>query len=166
MLVASPDTRVVIVHLSECLTVVLQPACRVLPVWIVMGPVNDTAPWVPFVNAVERDVIPALQGRNSWSNINIVSDEEGLTRCKGQNESLMPAPVIVIGEYSGDGALSRYLNAAPLIPDCIGKNCAAGCWWFRGIGIAVELRPGNIENSDDGNDRKELFHSDISFTTF
>jgi hypothetical protein len=73
---------------------------------------NDAPFRVPLVLPPERHFIPLLQAGYPRRDINVVGDEKGLPRAEFQDETLMPAPVVVVGEDSFDYAPAFDLIAA------------------------------------------------------
>ncbi len=79
---------------------------------VTMCPMNDAPFGIPFVLPPERHPIPVSQAGYSRRDINVVGDEKGLPRAEFQDETLMPAPVVVVGKNSFDQALAFDLKAA------------------------------------------------------
>ena len=69
---------------------------------IVMGPVDHPAFRVPLVLTMEDDAVADLQILDSRSNVNVVSDQEGLPGSELDDEALMTAPLVVVGQYADD----------------------------------------------------------------
>lgn len=91
--------------------VVFNPALDVLARRVMMSPVYKAASVVPFVFAEKSDRVAKPQTINTWCQIDIVSDEQRLTRFKFKDESLMPAAVIVISQNACDGTASLNLES-------------------------------------------------------
>ena len=83
-----------------------------------MGPVNGAAFVAPFVLAVELDQ-HILLNRHSDGEIDVVSDQNGLSGWQSKNEALMPGAIIVVGKQANDGAFRRDHHAAAMIAECI-----------------------------------------------
>lgn len=77
-----------------------------------MGPVDDTTLLVPLKFAVEADYISQAKGRNFWSEVDIVSYENGMAGSKAKDESLVAVTIIVIREDSYDCPLTLDLGIA------------------------------------------------------
>lgn len=75
-----------------------------------MGPMNDAPFFVPFVFAEDSHFVAILQAPHSRRQVNIVSDEQRFARFQRHDEPLVPAAVVVIGQYSHDGADCRDLD--------------------------------------------------------
>jgi len=58
--------------------VVLEPACDMPTLWIVMGPVNDAALRIRFKLTIERHQVTVAQRRYSRRKIDIVRDQHCL----------------------------------------------------------------------------------------
>ena len=84
-------------HLLKRFTIVLQPPCLVLSARVAVRPVNDSSLGVPLVDAIECNDISGLQPFNSGSEVDIVRDEQSLSRRESKDEALMTTPVVVIG---------------------------------------------------------------------
>ena len=80
--------------------------------WIAMGPVDDTTLLVPLKFAIEADNISQAKGRNFWSEVDIVSYENGMAGSKAKDESLVAVTIIVIWENSYDCPLTLDLGIA------------------------------------------------------
>ena len=65
-----------------------------------MRPVHEPALRVPDVFAFEFDLIPGAEVRDTRRDVDVVRDEDRLPRRKADEESLMPAPSCVVGEYA------------------------------------------------------------------
>lgn len=79
---------------------------------IVVGPVDDPAFGVPFILAVELHRVSCLQRRDSWSEVDVVCDQQGLSGLEFEDEPLMPAPVVVVRQQLDHLALTLDLNPA------------------------------------------------------
>jgi hypothetical protein len=82
---------------------------------VVVCPMNDAAFRVPVILPSERHLVSLSQAGYSRRDINVVGDEQGLTRAKFQNETLMPASVIVVRKNSLDHALAFDLKVAGVL---------------------------------------------------
>src|SRR5262245_660826 len=67
-------------------------------------PVHHAAFVVPFIFTLEGDPIADCQSVNSLRYIDVVCNQYRLPGRKCHDEPLMPAAIVVIGEYSRDGA--------------------------------------------------------------
>lgn len=77
---------------------VLKPPGLVAPLRVVVSPMYHPTLRVPFVFAIEGHRIAPLQSGNSWREVNIVRNQHRMPRREGQNESLVPRPLVVIGQ--------------------------------------------------------------------
>src|SRR5215207_9793914 len=91
---------------------VLEPAAGKSPAGVVVCPMNDAPFRGPFILPPERHLILLSQAGYSRRDIDVVGDEHGLSRAKLQDETLMPAPIIVVGKYPPDHALAFDLKIA------------------------------------------------------
>lgn len=80
--------------------------------WIVMCPVNRSTFRVPLIFPEKFYLVVNLERVNPRCQVNIVGDEECLTRSQLNDESLMRAAVIVVREQPSDPSFSLYLNMA------------------------------------------------------
>jgi hypothetical protein len=71
---------------------------------VVMRPVDDSTLIVVRVLAAEFDHIADAQGRQAWRDVDVVGDEQGLTRGEPEYEALMTTSFEVIAEDPRDGA--------------------------------------------------------------
>lgn len=103
---------------STCLLIglpfVSQPATHMTPLRVVVGPMDDPTFFVPFIDAVELHHIALPQATNARGQIDIVGDEEGIPRGKAQDELLVAASFVVIGEDATDRG--RPADLDPTLP--------------------------------------------------
>ena len=103
--------------------VVLQPTRDVQAIRVMVCPVDDTALCIPFILTIERHSIATLQCFDTGSEVNVMGDKQGLTRCKSEDKALMAASVIVVRQNSNDHTFAANLDAASLslvrVGDCI-----------------------------------------------
>lgn len=78
-----------------------QPACGMPPGRIAVGPVDGSPLGVPFVFTEEGNLIPHRQPLDPWGKVDIVGDEQCLSRGKPEDETLMAVAVVVILEQFG-----------------------------------------------------------------
>lgn len=88
---------------------------------IMVCPVQDTALGVPLILSVERDGISSLQIGDTISQINIMSNQQGLPGCHFQNKSLVLASFCIIGQNFDDSSPALHLNVILLILKCSGQ---------------------------------------------
>ena len=79
--------------------VLFEPTCFVLPLRVVVSPVDLTTFCIPHVLAVEAYSIAYLQSGDPRREIDVVQNKDGLTRSEAHDESLMPAAGEVVREY-------------------------------------------------------------------
>lgn len=97
-----------------------QPAPRMPTLRVVMGPVNDAALRVGLKFAVEGNGISLANRVNPRREVDVVSYKQRAAAGKFENESLVPAALVVIGKNADDGA--RALDLAT-INQCAGRPC-------------------------------------------
>jgi hypothetical protein len=73
---------------------------------------NDAPFRVPFIFASERHLVSLSQAEYSRRNIDVVCDEEGLPRAEQQDETLMPASIVIVREKPFDHAPAFDLKVA------------------------------------------------------
>lgn len=77
-----------------------------------MRPVNDAASGVPFVLSIELDQVARSKRCDPGGQVYVVGDQKGLTGLHPQDEPLMSAAIVVIGENLHNLALALNLNVA------------------------------------------------------
>ena len=80
-----------------------------------MGPVDNAAPLIPLVLAIELDGIPRLERAHASREIDIVRDQYRLPRREADDEALMATAFVVVGEDFGNAATGLNLNVAAMI---------------------------------------------------
>jgi len=90
-----------------------------------MRPVDDTASLIPLIFAVELDQISSLQSSDAARQIDVVCHQYSLSGCQANDESLMPAPTIVVGQDPRDVAAGLDLNVTTAILER-GCQCLIG----------------------------------------
>ena len=83
-----------------------------------VGPVNHSTFWVPFVFSDKLDPIANFERVDTRGNVDVVGDEKGLTRVHLDNESLMPLSIEIVGEQSGNHASVLNSDAALMLSEC------------------------------------------------
>ena len=83
-----------------------------------MRPVDDAAPLIPFVLAIELDGVAGLDRSNTIGQIDVVRHQHRLSGRQLNDESLVPAPFVVVGKNLADAAASLDLNVTPAILEC------------------------------------------------
>jgi hypothetical protein len=79
---------------------------------VAMGPVDDTALFVPFVFTVKRHRVALAQTLDARGDVDIVGHQHGLARSQRQNESLMTPTTCIVGENTPDNTFPAYLPIA------------------------------------------------------
>jgi hypothetical protein len=96
----------------------LDPAALVDALRVAMRPVDDAAPFVPFVLTIELDRVPGLDRCNTIGQIDVVRHQHRPARRQLHDESLVPAAFVVVGENFADPAASLDLNVTAAILEC------------------------------------------------
>ena len=103
---------------GECLLVrliaMLQPTGGMATARVVMGPVEHSAFGVPNVLSLEGDGIPDPQGTDPRSYVDVVCDQQRLPGSQFDNEPLMPAALVVVGQDLRNSSFALDLNSAGL----------------------------------------------------
>jgi hypothetical protein len=99
----------------------LMPAIRV-PV----RPVHNTALFIPCIFAVKFHLIPLPQRTDPRRNIDIMRNQNRLTRRQLHDKPLMPRTAIIVRQYLDHNALSLHLHIAYMMQKTIGKNRILG----------------------------------------
>src|SRR3954447_17063907 len=97
------------------MTIVLDLPVDVTMLRIAMRPMDDDAPLIPLVLAVELDRIAGLQRADAPSEIDIVRDQHSLTGRHAHEETLMATAFVVVREDPGDAATGVNLKVAAVI---------------------------------------------------
>lgn len=84
---------------------VFQPTVFMRSFRIMMGPVNDSPPIVPFVFTVKHDGFADPWVLNSRGYVDVVCEENGDPAVERDNQTLVPGTVTVIFQYSDYAAL-------------------------------------------------------------
>ena len=77
----------------------LEPAARVPPARVMMGPVQYAALIVPLVLAKKCDPVAFTQIVDTWREVDVVGYEQGLVIVEPEQEPLMSAAVKVVSQY-------------------------------------------------------------------
>ena len=80
-----------------------------------MRPMDDAAPLIPLILAVELDGIARLERADAAREIDVVRDQHRLSGRQLHDEALMPAAVVVVRKDLGDAATALDLNIATVI---------------------------------------------------
>lgn len=123
-----------------------------------MRPVNDTPFGIPLVFPEKLDRISGAQGRYRRREINVVRHQQCLPRSELQDEALVPATVVVIGEQFDDFTFTPDLKIALSVLERLRQDrirtgtCGLQLFAQRRI-VPCEIRKAR----NDGN-RKNFFH--------
>lgn len=75
----------------------LQPARDMVASWIMVRPVDDTALRIRFILTIELNSVATLQSFDAASDVYVMGNQQGLTRCKSEDKTLMAAADVVVG---------------------------------------------------------------------
>ena len=87
----------------------LQPTVYVLPLRVMMCPVDYAALVIPLVLAVKHHRIACAQSDNARRKIDIVCDQKRASCIQSKDEALMSAAVRVVRQYADHFALAADL---------------------------------------------------------
>src|SRR5690606_11151979 len=134
----------------------LQPAADVPALGVVMGPVYDAALVVPLVLAVELDRIAHLEPFHARGEIDVVGDEQRPATGDLHDEALVPAAVVVVGQYACYDARTADLFPAPRRDERFRLRVTI----LRGERRALPsvLRPSQPGAHEQQADHQQLFH--------
>ena len=123
------------------LTFVLEPAAGMSPSRVVVRPMNNAPIRIPFIHPTELHVAPLLNVRYTRRDVDVVSDKQGLPRPKFQDETLMPASIVVVRQHPLDHSLPFNLKVPralfeSALEDLVAcrKRAALCIRWVRGAG--------------------------------
>lgn len=103
--------------LLVALAAMFQPAIDMPALWIVVSPVNDAATVIRLEHTIKLDGIACLQSGDAWSEVNIVGDQYRSAAIKLQDETLVTAAFVVIGQDAYNFAAASCLLS--------GQQCGA-----------------------------------------
>ena len=92
----------------------LQPSINMNALGVVVRPVDHTALGIPFVLAIELNCRALPKIRDTRCQIDIMSDQQGLSVSQSNDEPLMPIPIHIIGQHADDDSLPLNLKVAYL----------------------------------------------------
>ena len=105
----------------------LEPAGRVASLRIMVGPVNNAALGISFVNAFERDGVAFANGLDSWRKVDVVGNQQGLPRAELEDKALVAIAIVVVRQDSNHFAATQgLLPGTPLLTGQV-RLCAD--WW-------------------------------------
>ena len=80
-----------------------------LAIRVVMRPVNHTALGIPFVLAKKLDDVTYLDRSDSWRQVYVVCNQDGLLLVDLEDEALMAAAFLIVRQDSRHDAGAAYL---------------------------------------------------------
>jgi len=87
----SPPSQLLVNH-----PVVLQPSRDMVTTWVMVGPVDDAALGIRFILTMELNPVATAQRFDAASDVDVMGNQQGLTRCKSEDKPLMAAADIVV----------------------------------------------------------------------
>jgi len=94
--------------------------------WVSVSPMNNPTFLIPFIFTVKLHKIAFFQTLNPRRQVNIVCDQNGLTRTQPNKNSLMTTALIVIRQQPYYDTPALNLNVAFAIIVGFGKNMIIG----------------------------------------
>ena len=88
-----------------------------------MRPMYNTSFFIPLVLTVKLHGIALSKSVDFGSKIDVVCDQDRLTGRQPDDESLMPATVVVVGQELDDNTFAGDLQVAFMVCKCIGDGC-------------------------------------------
>ena len=79
---------------------------------VMMRPMDDTALFVPDILTVEADTVAYLESVDSRGDVDVMRDQQRLSRRKLNDESLASRTVQIVGQNANHRALAFDLNVA------------------------------------------------------
>jgi len=123
-----------------------------------MRPVHNAALIVPLVLALEAHGISDGQGLDTWREVDVVGDQQGLSGVEFNDEALVPAAVVVVGEDPGDGATALSDEVAAMFGESRSEDVVSSvCCRTKFL-----LEPSKLRESGNRCDR-EAGHKDVPF---
>jgi hypothetical protein len=131
-----------------------------------MCPVNHPTPRVPFVLSVELDNIANLQGRNPVGDIDVMRNQDRLTRDQSKYETLVSAAVPIVREDTGNPTPTGNLNVTALIRVGLAQTRSVGRRKRRDILVArryqSEVNAAKIHNRQQNYAERQFLHANFS----
>lgn len=112
-------------HLLVSLAIMLNPARLMTFARVAVCPVNHAPFGVPFILAAEGDNIAYAKADDSWRQIDVVRDEQGLSRRQSHDEPLVSATIVVVREHPANDALPFHLHVARVLLEGVGEYLVA-----------------------------------------
>lgn len=122
---------------------------------IVVGPMDDAATIIPFVFALERDVVADGQAIHSGRKIDVVGNQQCLPGDQCHDESLMAAAVVVVREYPRDGSAPLSDKVSATVGKRRRKNIVSRAVFPNGPEVRKANESGDRQAS---NKNEDFFH--------
>jgi hypothetical protein len=94
---------------------------------VLVRPVNDAALIIPCVFTGEFNRIAHFQPGQAWRQVNVVGNEERLSRIQAQDEPLMSVAVRIVRENADDLAVALDQDIAAAILESSGDDRVGRC---------------------------------------
>lgn len=85
-----------ILSLLISLAIMYNPTCDMPTLWIMVRPMDDAAFFIPDILTIKANAIPDLQSGDARRNFDVVCNQQRLSRCKLNDESLVSRPVDIV----------------------------------------------------------------------
>ena len=99
-------------ELLICLAIVYHPTCDMPTLRVMMRPMDDPAFFIPDILAVEAHTVAYLESVDSRGDVDVMRDQQRLSRRKLNDESLVSRTVQIVVQNANHLALAFDLNVA------------------------------------------------------
>jgi hypothetical protein len=82
-----------ILSLLISLAIMHNPTCDMPTLWVMVRPMDDAAFFVPDILTIKANAIPYLQSGDARRDVDVVCNQQRLSRCKLNDESLVSQSV-------------------------------------------------------------------------
>ena len=83
------NVRVQTLSLLISFAVMYNPTCDMPTLWVMVRPMDDAAPFIPDTLTINANAIPDLQSGDARRNVDVMCNQQRLSRCKLNDESLV-----------------------------------------------------------------------------
>lgn len=125
--------------------------------WVPVRPVDYAAFVIPLILATEGNRITSADGRNPRRQVDVMCNEECTSAAESYDKTLVPAPIVIVGQHTNDLTATLYL--LPTTPIVIERNRVIAASEVSGpVTVGLEMIP--ADNGDrDKYDREEFLHA-------
>ena len=152
----------------------VQPAAGMASFRVMMRPMHDATLVIPDIFAFEGDPVSALKAVNTGRKIDVVRDQHGMAMAGIEQETLVSAALIVIGQHFHDVAHGLYRDILKTSGIGLGDAVSAATvghavWafdvsgdWAGGLRVIGRTVPAKCENpKSEHGDQKPFFHASV-----